>query len=136
MIGSTQIQLAQDLEIFVQGPLLTSSEYLALPFCIRGDHSGRWVNSHLISPLLSKPLIETESNPDVPVIDYSRRFWLPYNCRYKRLNYNEFANEYLVKKHPVVHFTRDSNIRRSLKIMTTGGAICHTIYDENSHQCQ
>jgi hypothetical protein len=61
--------------------------------------------------------------------------WVPYDCKYKKISYSYFA-KCLEKNYKVMHFYGDSNTRRSLKAVTTGGAFCNTWYDKTSSTCQ
>ncbi|KAJ2157510.1 hypothetical protein GGF46_004457 [Coemansia sp. RSA 552] len=89
--------------------------YFDLPLCTEADNDGRWVSAeHLpFDPQL------------VPPPDNHNMVWLPYHCRLQRYTYSQFA-QCLANKHQLVHLFGDSNIRRSLKKITTLGQWCST----------
>ncbi|KAJ3289277.1 hypothetical protein HK104_007569 [Borealophlyctis nickersoniae] len=132
-----------DFTLNVKGKSINRSTYLGLPFCLDGDHPGRWVNASLLarSPVASAMVWtseEDETHEDLtePLEDYEGRVWVPYECRYRRWSYKTFRDKCLARYHPVTHFWGDSNIRRALKAVTTAGSWCREWYQEDSVECQ
>lgn len=109
-----QIISAQELPITVGEPHGTLEDivqqHLQLPLCAGADHPGRW--------LPAPPGL-----PDL-VTDKDGKFWAPFDCRYQRISYSDFA-ECLAEKYPAgIDMYGDSNTRRSIKKMVTGGRWC------------
>ncbi|KAI9471750.1 hypothetical protein LPJ78_001950 [Coemansia sp. RSA 989] len=89
------------------------SRYLELPLCSEPDSEGRWV--HVDQLPFSPELVLPAENHNLT--------WLPYNCRLQPIRYQDFAT-CLSTTYPLMHWYGDSNIRRSLKKITTMGEWC------------
>ncbi|KAI7823411.1 hypothetical protein BX661DRAFT_186551 [Kickxella alabastrina] len=99
-------------------------KYTELPLCTDSNAEGRWVYVHNIP-----------FDPElVPLADNLNRVWLPYTCRLRRVSYAQFA-QCLVSKYPRVHWYGDSNVRRSLKKISSLGEWCSTKEDQESAVC-
>ncbi|KAJ1943877.1 hypothetical protein GGF37_002453 [Kickxella alabastrina] len=99
-------------------------KYTELPLCTDSNAEGRWVYVHNIP-----------FDPElVPLPDNLNRVWLPYTCRLRRVSYAQFA-QCLVSKYPRVHWYGDSNVRRSLKKISSLGEWCSTKEDQESAVC-
>lgn len=123
---------AASLDITVSSGFdLTAKSYAKLPFCIGGDHPGRWIN--VTDGIL--PPNDPHGDSLTHYKDEEGRIWLPYNCRYRPLSYSYFSR-CLAKHHPSLHIWADSHMRRSLKAISTGGAWCNTWYDPDSSECK
>jgi hypothetical protein len=131
-----QYKIVDKLKIRIKG---SSIVYQMLPLCTNGDSEGRWVKSSFV---------ESESSHNLSLTDWSTprdsstvyqspegKIWVPYNCRYRPISYSEFTS-CLSKSDTLLHVYGDSNIRRALKAITTGGAWCNTLYDPTSWDCQ
>ncbi|KAI8920939.1 hypothetical protein DFJ77DRAFT_447994 [Powellomyces hirtus] len=127
--------------IQIPGKRISRSTYLGLPHCMGADHAGRWVNASFLEKsagAASWASDEEEVHEDLsePLESYDGRVWVPYECRYRRWTHKAFKNKCLAKWHNLTHWIGDSNIKRSLKAVTTGGAWCREWYDEGSPECQ
>ena len=125
------------MQVEALGHKITIQDYQNLPFCNRGDHPGRWIKKYLIEAPKT-PAIGLDVSPAdalTSFVDEEDRYWLPYTCRYRPISYTSFKT-CLAKRHHMLHFWGDSNVRRSLKAITTGGAWCNTWYDPNTPECQ
>ncbi|OAD69809.1 hypothetical protein PHYBLDRAFT_171827 [Phycomyces blakesleeanus NRRL 1555(-)] len=89
--------------------------HLALPLCHRADNLGRWL-----------PVPLGYNTTLLAGIDHHNKVWAPYNCRYRKLSYDQF-NRCLARRYPNgVDLYGDSNTRRSLKAMLSHGKWCDT----------
>ncbi|KAJ3143483.1 hypothetical protein HDU90_000244 [Geranomyces variabilis] len=130
----------------VTHPQITYETFAALPLCSNGNHPGRWVPSaHLgMAPTLRMHVpSDMNENNDIdydksPLLlqNYDDAVWVPYDCRYAARTYDSWRDRCLLKHHPYVHYFGDSNIRRGLKALASGGRWCKVWYSEDSSQCQ
>ncbi|RUS14908.1 hypothetical protein BC937DRAFT_93168 [Endogone sp. FLAS-F59071] len=100
-------------------PSADSQSYLNhfnLPFCTRADHQGRWLNLHDLPRHIRDEADPAGLGPD-------GFFWAPYTCQMRRFSYPEFYR-CLMRRYPIVHWFGDSNSRRSIKKIVTGGDWC------------
>ncbi|RKO96111.1 hypothetical protein CAUPRSCDRAFT_12187, partial [Caulochytrium protostelioides] len=122
--------------VLVRGDRINAASYHALPLCTNGDHRGRWVPGHLLGYNKPRPLQSSENREDYPVPTYENHVWVPYTCRYRRWTHADFQEQCLEPHYPALHLYGDSNVRRGLKAIATGGAFCHTWYNETDSTCQ
>ncbi|KAJ1849544.1 hypothetical protein LPJ70_000402 [Coemansia sp. RSA 2708] len=87
--------------------------YLDLPLCTEPNAEGRWISA------ASLPFDAAQ----VPPPDNHNLVWLPYDCRLKRVKYQDFAT-CLAQRYPKIHWFGDSNTRRALKKVSTLGQWC------------
>jgi hypothetical protein len=122
---TAELSLKDSLSVKVRGKAFDIHDYESLPYCSRGDHPGRWVHTNALKQSTLSFMLQTNSSHK----------WIPYDCKYREIGYDEFR-ECLHQHHPLIHFYGDSNIRRSLKALTTSGAWCSTMYNSTSEECQ
>ncbi|KAJ3179792.1 hypothetical protein HDU87_002360 [Geranomyces variabilis] len=130
----------------VTHPQITYESFAALPLCSNGNHRGRWVPSahlgfaptlrmHVPSDMNENSNVDYDKSP-LLLQNYDDAVWVPYDCRYAARTYDSWRDRCLLKHHPYVHYFGDSNIRRGLKALASGGRWCKIWYSEDSSQCQ
>jgi hypothetical protein len=128
----------EEISISVAGLKLDAAAYDQLPLCENGNMTGRWVVTSLIQSVTSIPNLskvwKTPRDSLTHFQDDEGKIWLPYDCKYRPLSYSEFT-ACLAESNSHLHFYGDSNIRRSLKAISTGGAWCTSMYDPSSKVC-
>ena len=88
-------------------------DHMALPLCTRMDLPGRWLPSYVL-PAGEEP----------PGLGLAAKFWAPYSCRLRQINYNDFG-ACLANKYPAgIDTVGDSNTRRMIKKIVTHGRWC------------
>ncbi|KAI9265264.1 hypothetical protein BDA99DRAFT_559325 [Phascolomyces articulosus] len=88
-------------------------QHMELPYCTRTDLSGRWLPSAVLS-----------ATEEPAALDIRNKFWAPYNCRLRRISYQDFG-ACLEKKYPHgIDAFGDSNTRRMIKKIITHGRWC------------
>lgn len=103
--------------------------------CKNGNATGRWVKLGLEEKEFTKPRFDWSPRDSLTHFkDSQGRFWAPYNCKYLPISYTEFS-QCMSRTKSSLHFYGDSNIRRPLKVMATGGSWCHTMMDPSSREC-
>ncbi|KAJ2156959.1 hypothetical protein GGF46_004830 [Coemansia sp. RSA 552] len=96
--------------------------YPNLPLCTELNVEGRWV------PLENLPFDPIWAS----VRDNHNWVWLPYTCRLRAIPYAELET-CLASKYPMMHWFGDSNLRRVMKKLVTGGQWCTN--DTESRAC-
>ncbi|KAJ3161488.1 hypothetical protein HDU86_007270 [Geranomyces michiganensis] len=127
-------------------PQITYQSFSELPLCSNGNHPGRWVPSTHLGPTPSVRMHVPSDMDESSTIDYDQTplllqnyddaVWVPYDCRYQARTYDAWRDRCLLKHHPYVHYFGDSNIRRALKTLASGGRWCKVWYNEESSACQ
>ena len=138
-VKGSQFIAVDNLILTVEGPKLDFKSYHDLPICDNGNANGRWIKSSIIEDKKAQRKSSSYNTAPRDSMTYFKdpedRVWVPYNCRYVLMSYSEFTS-CMSKSNNHLHFYGDSNMRRALKAITTGGAWCNTLYDPNSHECE
>ena len=138
-IKNGRFVLVPELQLTMQGVGLDHNAYNKLPLCTNGNAQGRFVKTELIQTRSKR--LSLESDWAIPrdsmtqFKDLEDRIWVPYDCRYSFFSYSDLIS-CISQNITHIHVYGDSNIRRSLKALTTGGAWCNTLYNPASRECE
>lgn len=139
LVDSTKYKIIDKFKISIKGASITPKYFKMLPLCKNGNSPGRWVSSSLVESKSDFSSYATDWSTSRDSSTFYQnpegKIWVPYDCRYQPFSYYEFSS-CLSKSNSHLHFYGDSNIRRALKAITTGGAWCNTLYDPSSWPCE
>ena len=137
-LSGSKLDLVEDIRIKINGQQLDADTYGQLPLCKNGNMKGRWVKTSMIQSVIQPANFHkdwtTPRDSLTHFQDDEGKVWLPYDCKYLPISYSEFTT-CLAKSNSHLHFYGDSNIRRSLKAISTGGAWCTSMTDPSSREC-